>query len=190
MSAVFQNYLQRLEGNEIPSFEPAYYRNFYERINTQVSTYAAENRKAIAESILGGFEHVIYTDGSKSSVGVGFSAFYNESYSTSAKLPDEFSVFRSENFAIYAAIKMAISLNTENKAFLIASDSLNSVNAIINPVDEFTKEINNEFKKIPWLYMMWIPAHLNIRGNEMADTLAKESAKRQKVEVSSLEDLR
>jgi len=86
------------------------------------------------------------------------------------KLPAITNIFTAENFAILEAIKLANSLPTNN--FLILSDSLSVLTALKNPwpKNEITQttqsELINTQKNIDF---MWVPSHVTIKGNEMAD---------------------
>ena len=114
----------------------------------------------------------IYTDASKSDHGVGFSIVHNQTI-IQHKLPEITNIFTAENFAILEAIKLANSLPTNN--FLIISDSLSVLTALKNPwpKNEITQatqlELINTQKNIDF---MWVPSHVGIKGNELADEAA------------------
>ncbi|KOC62691.1 hypothetical protein WH47_05250, partial [Habropoda laboriosa] len=93
------------------------------------------------------------------------------------RLPEAFTVFSSEAFAILQALKY-IEQKTHNK-FIIFSDSksvvtalqnLETRNTIIRNIIELNAILNCGEKEI--LYS-WIPSHANIEGNEKADSAAK-----------------
>ena len=119
----------------------------------------------------------IYTDASKSEHGVGFSIVHNQTI-IQHKLPEITNIFTAENFAILEGIKLANSLQTND--FLIISDSLSVLTALKNPCpkNEITQitqsELINTRKNID---IMWVPPHVGIKGNEMADDAASLASK-------------
>lgn len=119
----------------------------------------------------------IYTDASKSEHGVGFAIVHNQTI-IQHKLPIITNIFTAENYAILEAIKLTNSLQTNN--FLIISDSLSVLIALKNPwpkneITQITQsEIINSQKNIEF---MWVPSHVGIKGNEMADDAASLASK-------------
>jgi len=117
------------------------------------------------------FNH-IYTDASKTSVGVGFA--YSTSHSSKRfKLLPEASIFTAEAQAIKEAIMFGKS--TLSNKILIISDSPSALLAIEapNPSNEIICQIHNivtsTHKSIEF---MWVPSHTGIPGNEKVDILA------------------
>lgn len=125
------------------------------------------------------FTH-IYTDGSKSEMGVGC-AFVVPSTGTSCgfKLPDKLTVFSAEMIAIYQAL-LYIKSNGIVGSFLICSDSLSVLNYLAMKRND-AKETAAQIEKIVDdllihgydLQLTWVPAHAGIPGNESADKMAK-----------------
>lgn len=126
-----------------------------------------------------------YTDGSKNEIDnhTGL-AIYSPvaTYSKMYKATLEASVFTLEAVAISKALE-TIQTNRIPDS-LILSDSLSVLEAIKNYSPITTKKVSYlilEIKKVLWelsdngqkVSMMWIPAHKNIKGNELADKLAK-----------------
>ncbi|KAE9528780.1 hypothetical protein AGLY_012355 [Aphis glycines] len=115
---------------------------------------------------------LIYTDASKSENGVGFAVVHNQT-TIKHKLPTITNIFTAENYAILEAIKLANSLQTNN--FLIISDSLGVLTALKNPWhrSEITQITQSELINTQKTFeFMWVPSHVGIKGNEMADEAA------------------
>ena len=121
----------------------------------------------------------IYTDGSKSSDGVGSAVVYGEEVFCS-KLSDHASVFTAELHAINKALSIVNS--SPHSDFVIYTDSLSSVNAIkklnsfhplIQKAQEWLFRIASKHKTIKFC---WVPSHVGISGNEKADSEAREAA--------------
>ncbi|XP_053989675.1 uncharacterized protein LOC128882131 [Hylaeus volcanicus] len=118
----------------------------------------------------------VFTDGSKSPQGTGCAVCLPD-IDLTFKLPDGFTVFSSEAFAVQEALKY-IEKETHNK-FIIFSDSKSvilalqnceSSDTIIRNIIELNATLSQNGKEI--LYS-WIPSHVNIEGNEKADIAAK-----------------
>ena len=123
----------------------------------------------------------IYTDGSKSETGVGAAAIM-ENKVKSSSMPKVASIFTAE----LEAINLAISFieETSDAKYAIFSDSLSVLRQLqASTTDNHqvqrtwgrlqdVKESGKEVK------LTWIPSHVGIKGNELADAAAKEIAKR------------
>jgi len=173
------------------------------KINTELNSLHKENTppliyknhlKSILEN-LNEFKE-LYTDASKSDDGVGIAIIKNN-LQTSFKLPSTCSIYTAEALAILIAIKY---INKKvNQKYIILSDSLSSLISVknkFNPSDiaihiqnrlEEAKEKNNN------IIIIWIPGHIGIIGNEMADKQAKlaiNSSNSQYINISSFTDIR
>lgn len=121
----------------------------------------------------------IYTDGSKGEAGVGFGAVLPDRV-VSRKLPEAASIFTAELQAILYVLSYLIRNN--NSQFVIFSDSRSALTSI---TDAFSKHpIVVEIHR--WIYLLknqnkiinfcWVPAHIGVTGNEVADKAAVEAA--------------
>lgn len=117
----------------------------------------------------------IYTDGSKTDDGVGCGIFsHNLNLNTSICLPNHLSIFSAEAFAILKAIE-----NCHRGLYVIFSDSKSVLVAVANnnPNHPWVTRIRNILQgKKGNIELCWVPAHVNIFGNEKADDLAKIGA--------------
>ena len=121
----------------------------------------------------------IFTDGSKSSSGVGSAAVCGDKIS-SASLPKFVTIFSAELYAIWLALSLV--RDFASSKFLVCSDSLSALSAIQN-----YSHPNPHVRKIQVQVMrlreddivigfLWLPSHVGIRGNEIADTVACRAA--------------
>ena len=128
----------------------------------------------------------VYTDGSKgdSGVGAGFGIIANRPGNgfSGRQLNAMASVFTAE----LAAIKLAlIMLKTyDNRSCVIYSDSRSALQAIqrirspIKLVREIIELIETLLRQRVNVSFCWIPSHIGIEGNELADKAAKRAASR------------
>ena len=89
------------------------------------------------------------------------------------------SIYTAELQAILLALKQAY--QSQESKFMIFSDSLSALQALENlktdhplliQMQEFLHKINADEKEIVF---MWVPWHVGIRGNEVADRTAKKA---------------
>jgi len=156
--------------------------------NTIITT-AIENIIANSEE-----ELAIYTDAActtEGQCGIGFHIInYNDCQKASGeiRLNDEITILKAELFAVYYGILVADNMVNNGKIRLF-SDSMNAIKAldshdhkadihniktcIINLVESST----NGFE------IVWIPGHHDIKGNTIADKLAKRAAIHNEVDI-------
>lgn len=136
----------------------------------------------------------VYTDGSKNVDGKVAAAYYvhNFNVSNSVRISDNLTVFTAELIAIKLAVKW-ITDNSDNdsvknKPIVILSDSLSALVALetktsktrpnlINTLLSDLYNLNNE------VVLAWIPSHVNLKGNDIADSLAKGALANSSVDV-------
>jgi ribonuclease HI len=123
---------------------------------------------------------VIFTDGSKSDSAVACSATA-DNLRIQIRLPDSASIFSAELLAIYQVLTLLECSANDQQQFLIATDSLSSLQAIGNfnikhpYVFKILEKCTLLHKKGIYLVMAWCPSHVGVMGNERADLLAKEA---------------
>lgn len=112
----------------------------------------------------------IFTDGSVSDQAVGF-GISCENTEISKQLPQACSIFSAEAMAILYTIKYICTENTESVIF---TDSASVLQALENGESRhpWIQAIEFESRRKA-VTLCWIPGHVNIKGNERADQLAK-----------------
>ncbi|KAL4142166.1 hypothetical protein QTP88_004679 [Uroleucon formosanum] len=127
---------------------------------------------------------IIYTDGSVSPLSAGYSFFIPELHvSFSNNLPPSSSSFTAECCAILEALLFISNLAPNN--YLIATDSMSCLQSLIsNPFNSKLSPIVFQIKSYLYylnqsnrlIQIIWIPSHIGIYGNEIADGLAKATS--------------
>ena len=124
----------------------------------------------------------IYTDGSKGELGVGAGVLVKngeDMEENAQKLKDIASVFTAEMLAIEIGLKILRKYN--NKRCVVYSDSLSALQAIrsanvddkrIGVIYETLDKLRSQEVKVEFC---WIPGHSDIKGNEIADSIAKRA---------------
>jgi len=125
-----------------------------------------------------------YTDGSKTDkeAPTGASVYSPDiNLNIIHRLPMETSIFTAEAWAIYLAINTIIDLKCDKA--VVFSDSKSVLEAIASPLTQNKNYLIHYIRKY-WrkciqsgteLHIFWVPSHKGIRGNEMADSLAKKA---------------
>jgi len=153
---------------------------------------APEILLALSKDVIQSYcDHVhIYTDASKTTKSA-LAAMYKEATriqkSSSRRVTDQASVFAGEMAAVHTALQTAEQLNSY-RPLAIFSDSLSAIRCIkhqhstsrpkmLQAIYERKHELNRN------VTLVWIPSHIGIRGNELADRLANEGASRHAVDM-------
>ena len=122
----------------------------------------------------------IFTDGSKSANKVASAAVSGPNFNqvTQKRLIDECSIFTAELQGILLALDMVE--RSKGNSFFIISDSLSALKLLHSRKishymltdihDKHTHLKRNEMKNI---LFVWVPSHIGIKGNEVADRAAK-----------------
>ena len=137
---------------------------------------------AVLESLYSEISHSypnhqqIFTDASKSEEGTGCAICTPEDKHL-FKLPDIFSIFSGEAYAILQALIYVekskydkFIIFSDSKSVILAIQDLATKNPIIQNIIEMNVKLK-DLKKDVWI--SWIPAHIGIKGNEEADSAAK-----------------
>ena len=116
----------------------------------------------------------IYTDGSKDGTSVTSAAIINK-HTISRRLPDGTSVFSAEAKAIELALQHVKHCNIAK--VIIFSDSLSCLQAIKscqlkNPLILDILELHDSLTTSEIIFC-WLPGHVGIKGNTLADAAAK-----------------
>lgn len=158
-------------------------------INTELGIQmneAADPNAIIIEYLRSKNSHALYTDGSKNSElnsSVGSSCYYADlNIKSGSSLPTNTSIFTAECFAIFKALQLIH--KSQHTHFTVVSDSLSALQSLASR--RLSVRNNYHILKIKKLYcnilkgnphktinFVWCPSHINIKGNEIADKLAK-----------------
>lgn len=136
----------------------------------------------------------IYTDGSKDPItGKTACAFTvpKAKYVFHERCTDNISVYTTEMIAIFKALKWIVDSDYPYQKVVILTDSLSAIQSIDNnqssrpdileAIQMLAFKIRN--KQIE-LIIEWIPAHVGILGNELADKLAKAALKQENININ------
>ncbi|XP_012151854.1 uncharacterized protein LOC105663964 [Megachile rotundata] len=123
----------------------------------------------------------IYTDASKNDQAVGAAVVYDSTIQK-IPLPKASSIFTAEAWAVFEALKY-MQDNNNNLPFIIFTDSMSVIKAIVNPIIESKHEVilnihytyTNLNNIGNYITLAWVPSHQGIEGNELADKTAKEA---------------
>ncbi|XP_076392697.1 uncharacterized protein LOC143265297 [Megachile rotundata] len=121
------------------------------------------------------FTH-IYTDGSKNNHGTGAAVFTQEETCSYGLHPYN-SIYTAETYAILSALNL-INRSSRSK-FIIFSDSLSTIRKTqdLRYATERHLEIQEKYNKLikdnKTIIIAWVPYHMDIYGNTMADLQAK-----------------
>ena len=180
-SGVRSRHIRRYEHPEAPPWDsatPIVDLTLTEPSKSQQSPEELRYRALQHIAAYRGYE-AIYTDGSKSSDGVGC-AFVCRGTTHKLSLPGNASIFTAELVAIKDALLFIESNDVPRH--VVFSDSLSSLQALkgFYPTHAFIQDIltllaslNSASKEV---VLCWVPSHVNIAGNEKADQAARSAA--------------
>ena len=121
---------------------------------------------------------IIYTDGSvnKDKSGCGI---YNINFQIKTRIPDLSTIFTAEVYSIFLAITYVVN-HYQSGVYLILTDSLSAIFALKaahNSKHHLVLKIASLLSNLKnhRIAIQWIPSHMGITGNELADSLAKDS---------------
>lgn len=142
------------------------------------------------------YDTEIYTDGSKINGKVGAAAVIFQNGQAVKKLKYKLGIDCSNNQAEQIAILQALieikanrELEVGEKQVLVNTDSQITVELLKNSQirNKIIEEIKNETKHLQengWtIHVKWVKAHVGLRGNELADALAKEAAQDDNLDI-------
>ena len=121
---------------------------------------------------------IIATDGSKSTDYTSV-AIWNKTLKEkiAGRIPQENTIFTTESLGIWIAINRWMHINTDK---VILTDSMSVLKALEHPNEKSPFIIKRilkdcESNKSTKITFIWIPSHVGIEENEIADKLAKEA---------------
>ena len=106
-------------------------------------------------------------------------AVVHGSVSKITRLPNKSSIFKAELHAI--SLALAVIRRSKEKNFIIFLDSISSQEAIsgfkldIDIVQNIIRDYTHLANSGKTIILHWIPSHVNISGNDRADTAAKSA---------------
>ena len=123
----------------------------------------------------------VYTDASKTVEGVGAAVTIpSKSLQDDAKLNKYYSIYSAELIAIDLALNLIdkcpwdkYTIFTDSQSAIKAIPSYNPKTPLLRKIQEWLIRIHSKRKRIRFC---WVPGHTLIRGNELADQIAKATA--------------
>ena len=130
----------------------------------------------------------IYTDGSKKDnrSACAYTCELDDKYEH-YRISDHTAIMTAELTALDKAFQHAI-LDHQNEAVVIITDSLSSAQSCLEPDNRKTARpdiVESIYNRHDWLVkrnttltILWAPSHINLRGNDIADSLANSGLQR------------
>lgn len=155
-----------------------------------------EISKTKAEQLIDMYRNTthIYTDGSKTDNNKTGYAVYIPKYDVkiSIRTSNNISVYTTEMLAIKHSLKWILTnpQKTNTTPITILTDSKSSIEALEAPITKKTTNLINQIKDLITqienrIEIVWIPAHVGIKGNEKADLLAKQATDKQNIDIKT-----
>ncbi|GBN92422.1 Putative protein in type-1 retrotransposable element R1DM [Araneus ventricosus] len=161
------------------TIEPTSYEEILRGHQIHPAEFNIENQISTEPALNYPIENATFTDGSKTTEGTGsaFCSFDVTGQLNSqwmGKLTTDNNIFQAELLAISKGILHHSNSNTHIQ---IWSDSLSSLQAILNPTSPhpLVRNIQNQLHAKNNINLGWIKAHIGHYGNEIADSLAKKA---------------
>ena len=138
-----------------------------------------------SESVLNQNTVKVYTDGSKLNgrVDAGFYAEYPNNFPKQAvfHLRIRSTVFQAEVLAISEMAKNLLLEKMHNQSVVVLEDSQTAIKSLIKCTVASITELNcirnlNQLGTQNHVSVAWIPGHVRVHGNEVADYLAKSGS--------------
>ena len=136
----------------------------------------------------------IFTDGTKTEKGVGAGVVFFESglhiNNIQSRLNKSCTNNQAEQLAILTALKHTKKMQTTEKTVTIYTDSPITLDSLRNSnthtflIEEIWKQINKMTTANWKIKLRWVKAHAGVRGNELADKLAKDAAANKNIKES------
>jgi ribonuclease HI len=121
----------------------------------------------------------IYTDGSKKGKRVGCAVIKKGRNPVRCRLPDYSTVYSAELFAIKVAIQYTFISSIKKHVIFTDSEAAVKTFQNLNCVHPYVAEAFNILHKNQYkektIVLCWIPSHVGIQGNELADREAKKA---------------
>ena len=121
----------------------------------------------------------LYTDGSKSTEGVGL-AVVDPACITTCKLDPSCSVFTAELSAVEIALRIInkydandFTIFTDSQSVISAVKQYSPFHPLVRSIQDWLRSLHSRRKNVS---LCWVPAHVGIQQNETADQVAKRTA--------------
>lgn len=135
----------------------------------------------------------IYTDASRTSdgkIGIGFYMVEGDRQ-VAKRISNNCSIYAGELTAIIESLKFYIETNKNGanlKPIAIFSDSLSVIKSInMSKISSRPNLINSFYDTVrlisPQINLIWVPSHIGLTGNELADKLAQEATDRDPIDL-------